>query len=241
MRRMVDDGMSRSVVNQNIGRIKRMFRWGVSQELIPADVAQSLWAVSGLRQGRSEARESTPVLPVADSIVEATIISLPEVVADMVRIERYTGCRPAEVCMMRPRDIDRTVEPWRYIPQSHKTAHRGRERVIFIGPQAQSILLRYWRAEMGIIASSRETAKLSGVLSNMRPAWSPFTVGIGPARIAFAARGGVLLAPATPLTVTAAPSIAPVTKPRWTAGRLTGCAIPPRQRFAGGSAWRPHK
>ena len=44
---------------------------------------------------------------------------------------------------MRPCDIDRSVDPWRYTPQHHKTAHAGRERVIFIGPQAQAVLLRY--------------------------------------------------------------------------------------------------
>lgn len=125
MRRMVDDGLSRSVVNQNTGRIKRMFRWGVSQELVPADVAQSLWAVPGLRQGRSEARESTPVLPVEDSIVEATIGNLPTTVADMLRLQRFAGCRPNEVCQLRPCDIDRSGDVWEYRPQSHKTQHHG--------------------------------------------------------------------------------------------------------------------
>ena len=32
---------------------------------------------------------------------------------------------------------------WAYRPQSHKAEHHGRERVIFIGPKAQAILLPY--------------------------------------------------------------------------------------------------
>ena len=51
--------------------------------------------------------------------------------------------RPAEVCIVRPCDIDRSVDPWLYVPDSHKTEHHGRERMIFLGPQAQVILLRY--------------------------------------------------------------------------------------------------
>ncbi len=45
--------------------------------------------------------------------------------------------------MLRPCDLDRTGEVWQYRPESHKTEHHGRERIIFIGPQAQGILLRY--------------------------------------------------------------------------------------------------
>ncbi len=140
---MVADGLSRKLINQRIGRVKRMFKWGASMELIPASIPQALAMVEGLKCGRTEARETAPILPVEDRIVEATLTHLPDVLADMVRVQRLTGCRPAEVCMMRPCDIDRSGEVWEYRPQFHKTAHHGHQRVIFIGPQAQAILLRY--------------------------------------------------------------------------------------------------
>lgn len=140
---MVQAGHCRNHVNKNVSRIKRMFKWAAEEELIPGSVAQSLWSVAGLRKGRTEARESVPVQPVDDDTVDATLPFLPEVVADMVRFQRFTGCRPAEVCALRPCDIDRSEEVWRYRPESHKTEHQGRSRVIFIGPQAQAILLRY--------------------------------------------------------------------------------------------------
>lgn len=44
---------------------------------------------------------------------------------------------------MRPCDIDRTVNPWKYEPERHKTEHHGKERVIFIGPKAQEVLSPY--------------------------------------------------------------------------------------------------
>lgn len=140
---MIEAGLSRGTVNQNAGRIKRMFKWGVSQELIPALCSHALESVGGLRKGRSEARETEPIRPVEDSIVDATLPCLPAVVADMVRLQRLTVMRPAEVCLLRPLDLDRSVDVWVYRPESHKTEHHNKQRTIYIGPAAQGILLSY--------------------------------------------------------------------------------------------------
>jgi len=141
--RMVDAGLSRPYINENIARIKRMFRWAVSQELVPESVYRALAAVPGLKKGKTEAREPAPIGPVPDPVVDATLPYLPPVVADMVRFHRLVGCRPSEVCLIRPCDIDRSGEVWCNVPESHKTEHRDRERRIYIGPKAQSILLPY--------------------------------------------------------------------------------------------------
>jgi integrase len=140
---MIEDGLSRRTVNGDMGCIKRVFKWAVAEELLPSDIHQSLAVVPGLRKDRSAARELEPILPVEDAIVDTTLPHLPEVVADMVRLQRLTACRPAELCMIRPCDIDRNSDPWRYLPESHKTQYLGRERLIFIGPRGQDILLRY--------------------------------------------------------------------------------------------------
>jgi hypothetical protein len=58
----VRDGNCRSVVNSNVGRIKRMFRWAVENELVPVAIYQALAAVSGLRKGRSHVRETKAVI-----------------------------------------------------------------------------------------------------------------------------------------------------------------------------------
>jgi integrase len=141
--KFISEGLSRTFINASMRRITRMFKWAVGEGRVPPVVPQSLAMVSGLKRGKSAAKETDPIKPVDDGLVDATLPYLPEVVADMVRIQRYTGCRPAEVCMMRPCDIDRTDEVWEYRPRAHKTQHHGRERVIFIGPQAQAALLRY--------------------------------------------------------------------------------------------------
>jgi integrase len=64
-------------------------------------------------------------------------------VADLVRFQRLTGCRPTEACSVRPSDIERGGEVWIYRPLSHKTEHHGRERAIPIGPEAQRVLTPY--------------------------------------------------------------------------------------------------
>jgi integrase len=141
--RMIAQGRSRKGVNKAISRVRRVFRWGVSKELIPPSVSQALATMDGLRKGRSEAPESPSVGPVATATLEATSIRLPTIVADMALLQRLTAMRPGEVCMMRPCDIDRTDDIWLYRPESHKTEHHGRDRVVPIGPKGQGVLLRY--------------------------------------------------------------------------------------------------
>jgi integrase len=141
--RIVAAGNSRRYVNKNIGRIKRMFKWGVEEELVPVTVYQSLAAVAGLRRGKTKAHDYAPVQPVSEETIKKTLPCLRRVVADMVRLQQFTGCRPGEICILRPQDVDRSGEIWEYRPASHKTQHHGKARVILLGPKAQEILAQY--------------------------------------------------------------------------------------------------
>ena len=140
---LVEKGVSRGYVNSLVRKIRHMFKWGVSRQLVPPGFYQALATVEGLKKGRTSARETQPVKPVEDAVVEATLPHLPSVVADMVRFQRLTGCRPGEVCHLRPMDLDRAREVWAFKPSSHKTEHHGHQRIIFVGPKAQAIVLSY--------------------------------------------------------------------------------------------------
>jgi integrase len=133
-------GLSRGVVNARLNRIRRVFKWAVSIELVPASVYQALHTVPGLKPGRSAAREAPPVQPVPDEHVNATLPFLPAPVRAMVELQRLTGCRPGEIMAMRAIDLTTAGEVWTYRPAHHKNKHRGRDRVIFLGPQAQEIV-----------------------------------------------------------------------------------------------------
>ncbi|MBC7821687.1 MAG: site-specific integrase [Planctomycetaceae bacterium] len=141
---LVKAGHCRTHINSQINRIRRVFRWGVENEHVPSPVYQALAAVAGLKAGRSKAIEAARVLPVPEETVNATIPHLPVVVADMVRLQMLTGCRPGELCLLRPCDVTmQSNRVWVYRPASHKTQHHGKERRIFIGPQGQDVLRMY--------------------------------------------------------------------------------------------------
>jgi integrase len=140
---LIDHGYSRSYINGLVGVIRRLFRWAVTKEMVPESVCRALGEVRDIAKGRTEAKERAPVRPVDAETVESTLPFLPPVIDDMVRFQRLTGCRPGEVCALRPCDIDRSAKVWAYVPASHKTEHHNKQRIIFIGPKAQKVLTPY--------------------------------------------------------------------------------------------------
>ena len=106
--RIIESGVARTTVNKRVEKIRRCFRWAAAKELIDAQIPVRLDMLEGLRKGRSAAAEREPITPVDDATIEATLPFLPQVVADMVRLQRVTGMRPGEVCQLRPADVDRT-------------------------------------------------------------------------------------------------------------------------------------
>lgn len=134
---------SRKYVNKLCDKIKRMFKWAASESLLPASIAESLSMVDSLKEGRTNLRETEEVQPVDESVVVATLDHLPKIVADMVRFQLATGCRPGEVCAIQPGMVDRSTDVWQVRLHQHKNAWRGQERIIYVGKKAQEILLPY--------------------------------------------------------------------------------------------------
>ncbi len=145
---LIATGVCRSLVNQRIGRLKRVFKFAAAEELIPFEVFNRLTTVAGLQQGRSEAPESEPVCPVDDAHVDAAIPFLTRHVRGLVELQRLTGCRPGEACAIRRADIDMGGPIWLYRPSQHKTAWRGKPRVIAIGPRAQAVLREFFTTNL---------------------------------------------------------------------------------------------
>jgi integrase len=134
--KVVREGIARKTINKQISRIKGMFKWCVAEELVPPSVHQALSCVTGFRKGESGVRETAPIRPVPESVINSTLPHLPAVIADMVRLQRLTGARPGEIVQLRAVDIDRSGVVWEFRPERHKTEHHDRDRVIFFGPQA---------------------------------------------------------------------------------------------------------
>lgn len=141
--RMIDSGLARSTINNNIGRIRLMFRWALADELVPAAVVTALEAVQGLQAGRCEAREPAPVTAVSQAAVRAIEPHVSRPVWAAVQLQLLTGMRSGEVLSMRGCDINTAGAVWEYRPHTHKSQHRGKGRVVFLGPKAQSIVKEF--------------------------------------------------------------------------------------------------
>jgi len=63
---MIENGIVRKSINRGVGRIKRMFRWGVENEMVSTNVLAAINAVPGIRYGRTTAMEADPIKPVPE-------------------------------------------------------------------------------------------------------------------------------------------------------------------------------
>lgn len=138
--RMETLGWCLNTINHHVRRVRHVFRWMVSQEIVAPSVLWGLQTVAPLRPGRCSARVTDPIGPAPAEHVWKAVEKLPATLQAMVRVQDLTGMRPGEVCAMAAVDIDMTGKVWVYKPKRHKSAHRGRERIILLGPQAQKIL-----------------------------------------------------------------------------------------------------
>ncbi len=157
---MISVGWSRGTVNQQIGRVRAVFKWGVEQEYVPPVVIEGLRAVAPLKRGRCNARETEPVHPVPAAHIRALRRYSSRQVWAMVELQRLTGMRPGEVVSMRSCDLDMSGAVWTYTPVEHKTEHHGHGRSIFVGPRAQTILRPFLRPDlMAYLFSPREAER----------------------------------------------------------------------------------
>lgn len=158
--RQAPSGLSRGVVNARVRRIKAVFKWGVTQKLVPAMTWHELNALTGLRRGRAGAPERPRVEEVTWPIVEATLPHLVPTIRDAVLVQWWCGCRPAELLQMTRRTLDTSGEVWLFRPPQHKGLWRDRERIVALGPKAVAIL------------KPRLTLELDRPLFNGRDAWN---------------------------------------------------------------------
>lgn len=154
---------SRAYINKLVRAIQTAWRWLACEELVPAEAAASVCMVRALGVGDG-GKERAPVLPPEPGIVSATLPHLPPLVRAMVQVQLLTGARPGEICRMRWEEISREPDQpvqlagtgrtvaalrcgetvvWMYAPSTHKTAKRGKTRVVPVGPQAMGLLLPY--------------------------------------------------------------------------------------------------
>lgn len=140
---MIDVGRPRKLINQRIGRIKRMFHWAAQRKLISVELLHELLLLKNLRPGESAARETKPVTGVDPAIVNLTLPHVSIRVAAMIRLQQWTGMRPGEVTGLRWDMIDASHEPW-----TSKFNFKRKARVVFLGGKSR-FLLSQWKQDHG--------------------------------------------------------------------------------------------
>ena len=135
---------TRRYVNTFMQRVTRIFRWAAGDgDMYPGELPLKLERIEPLKVGRTKARETDDIEGVPDEIIEKTLEHLQPVIADMVRIQRLVGCRPGELCCVTADMVDRSGDIWTVDLRQQKKAHRGKKRVLYIGPKAQVVLSPY--------------------------------------------------------------------------------------------------
>lgn len=139
------EGKAVSTINGMARKLVQMARWGVEEELLPADAWHRLRAVRQLVPGRDVGRVRPPIPPVADDVLERVIAAAHPMLGAMMRVQRLSGMRPIEVCWLAPKHVDRSGPVWWYAvpPEANKEDHKGRERRVPLGPRAQAVLAPY--------------------------------------------------------------------------------------------------
>jgi integrase len=155
---MVRSGLARTTVNARVHRVRRVFRWAASVEMIPAGVVEALDTVEALEEGRTPAPEPPEIQPVPIEHVEAALPHMPPTVAAMVRLQLLTGARTGEILIMRGCDLAPGETTWDYRPATHKNAWRGQKRMIALGPKAREIVKAFLTPDLGAYLFSPRAA-----------------------------------------------------------------------------------
>lgn len=116
-----ENRVTRRYLNEKVQGIRRMFRWAVSEGLLPVGVFQALATVEGLRKGFTTAPEGKKRKPITDEKLEAVRAYLPAPVMAALEVMSLSGARPSEILNLRPQDIDRSGDVWRVALVDHKT------------------------------------------------------------------------------------------------------------------------
>jgi len=153
--------LTRQGINKTVSKIKQIFAWGVSQEIVKPEQLTALRTLPPLLEGHTTTPEANQKPPVEDEVVRATLPHLCEQVKAMVGLQRLSGMRPGEVCKLVMDHLDTSKgEYWVYSMRLHKTTHHGKRRTIILGKAAIEILKPWLRSDGLPLFSPLERMKL---------------------------------------------------------------------------------
>lgn len=145
---MVAEGWCRNFINKQVRRIRMMFRFAISLELIPATVLAGLDSLPPLAEGETSAPDYEPRTAVSDEDLIAVREALNEYNRDVLDLMLLTGARPGEILLLTGAMIEQSDDVWKAKLKSHKNAKRGKSRTLFFNQTAQVILRRHLTSDL---------------------------------------------------------------------------------------------
>lgn len=145
-----------TTVNYNVDAVRRIFKWGVSVERVPADKLVALRTVPRPKIG--SARPARVVDPANPAHVKAALPFMLPPPRAMVVLQLAAGARPGEVMNMTPAEVHRggvlnvpgagrhdldKLGVWAFVPKKHKLTWKGKPRVLLFAGQAKEVLAPY--------------------------------------------------------------------------------------------------
>ena len=88
--RWVEQKLCRKHINQRVNRIRRIFKWGVENEMLPSSVLHAAQAVAPLKKAERSPGIKTRA-PVPDEHVDAVLPKVSRQVAAMIQLQRLSG------------------------------------------------------------------------------------------------------------------------------------------------------
>lgn len=148
-------------VNDLMQFVQRIFKWGVSKQLVSLETWSMLKTVERLKPHESP-KKTKRRAPVPATIVAASLPCLSEHCADMVRLIVATKARPGEIASLRADEISKSYQArpgwWFAEKTKHKTSNKGKKRWLEFPPETHHILERYWPEDgMGFLFPSKQS------------------------------------------------------------------------------------
>lgn len=186
MDQLAADDLSRNYVNACLRKLRTVARWAADLDYIPTSIIEDLRLVKSLQPGRSAARESHRAPPPPLSIWEQLRPHLQPWARDVIQLVKLTGARPSEILELTNADVH-VDQLARLCPAQHKSAHRGKARVIPLSPSAIAILDRHLRplCPLDFVFASARSEKGHYTIDGLRSAVARAArkAGVAPPRL----------------------------------------------------------
>ncbi len=166
--------LSRPYINACLSRLRRFARWCADLDYISTSPVEQLRLVKPLQPFRTDAREPVKKAPPAIDHFDRILPFLAQPARDVIQLLRLTGARPSELLELTNAEVHIDEHGARLCPLQHKSAHRGKSRVIPLSNRAAAIIDRHWRpllpADQLFPSSRRSTARGHFTIDGLRAA-----------------------------------------------------------------------